>query len=294
MPAKLEGERDTVGYLKIIRPDTRSYFFDLAELRRYSDLFFFLSWRHIRVRYAQTALGLGWALVPPFMSMIVFTIVFGGLARVSSNGAPYPVFSFAALVPWTYFANVVTAGTNAFVANPHLITRVYFPRLFLPVSVGLASLVDLTISTALLLILAVCMGQLPTTACFAMPLFILILTFTAVGVAAWTSALAIQYRDVRLGLGYVLQLLMYLTPVVYAVDAVPSGFSLPFGVTVNLQQVAAVNPLVCVVQGFRASVLATEPLRWDLTLIGGLAAVILATTGCAYFKKRESIFADVA
>ena len=268
----------------IIEPKSGWRLVDWKELVDYRDLFLFLTWRHIKVQYAQSTLGIGWAVIQPLFSMIVFTIVFGHLAGVSSDGVPYAVFSFAALVPWTYFANAVTEGTNSLVSNTNMLTKVYFPRLVLPLSAVLAKLVDFTIGLLILFALMVWYGVPPTWGVLALPLLILLMMLTAAGLGMWMTALAVQYRDVKYGLNFAVQLLMYCAPVVYPASLIPDRWQLAY----------ALNPMVGVIEGFRGALLGTRDMPWDLLAVGAASALVIAVTGCLYFRSKERLFADVA
>lgn len=268
----------------VIEPRSGWRLVDWKELVDYRDLFLFLTWRHIKVQYAQSTLGIGWAVIQPLFSMIVFTIVFGTLAGVSSDGAPYAVFSFVALVPWTYFANAVTEGTNSLVSNTNMLTKVYFPRLVLPLSAVLAKLVDFAIGLLLLFALMAWYAVPPTWGALALPLLVALMMLTAAGLGMWMTALAVQYRDVKYGLNFAVQLLMYAAPVVYPASLIPEQWQLAY----------AVNPMVGVIEGFRAALLGTRPMPWDLLAVGAASAVVIAVTGCLYFRSKERLFADVA
>lgn len=268
----------------VIEPGKRLRFLNLAELRDYRDLFFFLVWRSIKVRYAQSALGVGWAVVQPVFSMLVFTIVFGKLAKIDSDGVPYAVFSFAALVPWTYFANALTESTGSLVVNAQMMSKVYFPRLVLPLTGVLAKLVDFCIAMVLLALMLVFFGILPNWGVLALPLLVLIMMMTAAGLGMWLTALAIQYRDVQYAMGFLVQLLMYAAPVVYPTSLIPEPYRLYY----------ALNPLVGVIEGFRSALLGTIPMPWDWIAIGFVTATLFLVSGIFYFRSKERIFADVA
>ncbi len=259
-------------------------FIDWRELVEYRDLFYFLVWRSIRIRYAQSMLGVGWAIIQPFFSMIVFTIVFGRLANISSDGAPYAVFSFAALVPWTYFSNAVTESTNSLVAEANMISKVYFPRIILPLSAVIAKLVDFVIAFLLLLVLLFFYQVMPTSGVVFLPLLIVMMMLTAAGIGTWLTALAIQYRDVKYAMTFVVQLLMYAAPVVYPASMVPDGW----------RWLYALNPMVGVIEGFRSALLGTNPMPWGYIAIGLIVSLILSVTGAYYFRFKEKVFADVA
>lgn len=268
----------------VIEPRSGWRLVDWQEIYQYRDLFIFLTWRQLKVQYAQSALGIGWAVIQPLFSMLIFTVVFGRLAKVGSDGVPYALFSFAALVVWSYFSNAVTEGTNSLVTNTNLLTKVYFPRLVLPLSAVVGKLVDFTISLVLLGLMMAWWRTAPTTGVVFLPLFVVLMMLSAAGLGLWLTALAVQYRDIKYALNFVMQLLMYSSPVVYPASLVPAKFQLLY----------AVNPMVGVIEGFRSALLGTRPMPWDLLAVGGCSALLLAVTGCLYFRRRERIFADVA
>lgn len=257
---------------------------DWGELYRYRDMFRFLTWRSIKTRYAQSVIGIGWAVIQPLFSMLVFTIVFGKLARVSSDGAPYALFSFAALVPWTYFANALTDSTASLIANSSMLSKVYFPRLILPLSAVTAKLVDFGIAMLMLFGLMIAYRVAPTSAVIALPLLVLIMVTTAAGAGMWLTALAIQYRDVSYAMGFLVQLLMYAAPVVYPMSLVPAKY----------QEIYSINPMVGVIEGFRAALLGTRAMPWSSVAIGSVSALLLVVSGALYFRRKERVFADVA
>lgn len=257
---------------------------DWRELYEYRDLFYFLVWRGVKVRYAQSALGIGWAVIQPLFSMVVFTIIFGKLAQISSDGVPYAVFSFAALVPWTYFSGALTEGTASLVTNANMISKVYFPRMILPLASVVAKLVDFTIGMLILFGLMIWFGTWPTAGILALPLLVLLMMVTAAGIGMWLTALAVQYRDVNYAIGFVVQLLMYAAPVVYPTTLIPE----------RLQLLYALNPMVGVIEGFRSALLGTRPMPWSFLAVGAVTALIVALSGALYFRMRERVFADVA
>jgi lipopolysaccharide transport system permease protein len=257
---------------------------DFRELYQYRDLLRFLVWRSIKVLYAQSVIGIGWAVIQPLFSMIVFTIFFGKLAKIDSEGVPYSVFSLAALVPWTYFSNALTEGTNSLVQNAGVISKVYFPRLVLPLSAVLAKLVDFSIAMVMLAALMAWFGISPTLGVLALPLLIFLMMLSAAGLGMWLTALAIQYRDVKYGMSFVVQLLMYACPVIYPTSLIPQQYQLLY----------AINPMVGVIEGFRSALLGTRAMPWDLIGVGAASAILVALSGALYFRSKERIFADVA
>jgi lipopolysaccharide transport system permease protein len=269
--------------ITIIEPRSGWRLVDWKELYDYRDLFYFLVWRSVKVRYAQSAIGIGWAVIQPLFSMLVFTVVFGKLAGVESDGAPYALFSFAALVPWTYFSNALTEGTNSLVSNANMLSKVYFPRLILPLSAVAAKLVDFAIALMLLAGLMAWYRVAPTYGVLMLPLLTLLMVLSAAGLGMWLTALAVQYRDVNYGIGFGVQLLMYAAPVVYPASLIPDRYQLLY----------ALNPMVGVIEGFRSALLGTRPMPWDLLAVGAATATVFAVTGALYFRRREKVFADV-
>ncbi len=277
----------------IVQPDSAWSFIDFHELYQFRDLFRFLVWRNIKVLYAQSTLGIAWAVIQPLFSMLVFTIIFGKLAKIDSDGVPYAVFSFAALVPWTYFANSLTEGTNSLVSNANMISKVYFPRMILPLSAVISKLVDFSISMLVLFGLMVWFGMVPTWGVLALPLLIGLMMLTAAGLGMWLTALAIQYRDVKYAMTFLVQILMYAAPVVYSVTIIPDSYQ--WGeLTLNPRLVYSLNPMVGVIEGFRSALLGTRSMPWTEIALGSLTASIIALTGAMYFRRKEQIFADVA
>lgn len=270
--------------LTIIKPRSGWQLIDFAELWHYRDLFYFLVWRDIKARYAQSVLGFGWALIQPVFSMIVFTIVFGKLAKVDSDGLPYPIFSYAALVPWAYFSGALGGASGSLAGASNLLKKVYFPRLIIPITPVLGKLVDFGIAFLLLFVLMAWFRIAPTIWALTVPLLIVLMMLTASGLGMWFTALGIQYRDIRYGMGFVVRLLMYAAPVVYPASLIPDQYRLLYGI----------NPMAGVIEGFRASLLGSRPMPWDLLAVGSITAVIAVVCGALYFKRMERIFADVA
>lgn len=258
-------------------------FIDCRELWEYRDLFYFLIWRNIKVRYAQSILGIGWAIIQPVFSMIVFTIVFGNLAKISSDGAPYAIFSYAALVPWTYFSNSLADATGSLISSSNMLSKVYFPRLIIPMTPVLSKLIDFGIALLLLFGLMTWFQTAPTIWALTLPLLIILMMLTSAGLGMWLTALAIQYRDVKYGIKFATQLLMYASPVVYPASLVPEHYRLLYGI----------NPMAGVIEGFRAALLGTRPMPWDLIAVGSITALVIAVSGALYFRRKERIFADV-
>jgi lipopolysaccharide transport system permease protein len=270
--------------IKVIERKTGWQALDLRELWRYKDLFRFLVTRDIKVLYKQTVLGFGWAILRPLFSMVVFSVVFGRLAKIPSDGIPYPLFSFAALVPWTYFQTAITQSTNSLIGGAQMISKVYFPRIIVPLAPVVAGLVDFVIALTIVGVMMAYYGTAPTVNIAFLPLMILIMTLTAASVGLWLSVLAIQYRDVKFAMQFVAQLLMYAAPVVWPASLVPERFRLLYGL----------YPMAGVIEGFRSSLLGHNPMPWDLIVMGSVTAVVLFVSGSLYFRRMERIFADVA
>lgn len=254
------------------------------ELAEYRDLLYFLVWRSIRVRYAQSALGVGWAIIQPVFTMLVFNVIFGSLMNVESDGAPYAIFSFVALVPWTYFSNALTGATESLVTEANMISKIYFPRMILPLTAVLARLVDFAIAMVLLAGLLVWYQTVPNIGVLMLPVLIAMMMATAAGMGMWLTAMAVQYRDIKHAMSFGVQLLMYLAPVVYPVSVIPEQYQLVY----------ALNPMVGVIEGFRSAFLGSVEMPWDLMAIGAGSAFVLLASGAWYFRKTERIFADVA
>lgn len=272
----------------IIKPKKGWQLVNWKELFQYKDLFYFLVLRDVKALYKQTVLGFSWAIIRPFFSMIVFSIVFGKMAKVPSDGIPYPVFSYVALIPWTYFSTSMTTSTTSLIGSANLLTKVYFPRLVIPITPVLAKLVDFVISFAILIVLMIVYKISPTVNIIFLPLLILLMILTASGIGMWLSALAIQYRDIKHAIQFLTQLLMYSAPVVWPVSLIGEKF----GETARL--IYGLYPMAGVIEGFRASLLGKTEMPWDLIGIGTLSAVILAVSGAFYFNRMERYFADVA
>lgn len=267
----------------VIEP-RKGWGFDLGELWEYRGLFGFLVWRDIKVRYAQTVLGAGWAILQPFLTMIVFTIIFGNFAGISSDGVPYPVFSLAGLVPWTYFSTAITNSSASLIANTNLITKIYFPRLVIPLSPVLAGLVDLAIAFVILAAAMLFYGVSGTMAAWVVvPLAVLIAAMTAAGVGCWLSALNLQYRDVKYVVPFLVNVWMYASPIVYPMSIIPEEYRLLVGL----------NPMAGVIEGFRSSLLQTTEVSWPLLGVSLVSSIGFFLTGSLYFRRTERVFADV-
>jgi lipopolysaccharide transport system permease protein len=263
----------TSGFSRVLAP---------RELWRYRDLAGQIALRDITVRYRQTALGGAWAVLQPVGFMVVFSLIFGNVAGLSSNGLPYPLFSLAALVPWTFFATALLLGSDSLVANSALVSKIYFPRIFMPAGVIVAGFVDLAISFVILLIIVFAWGFVPSVAILAVPLLVVIAAAAALGVTAALSAINVRYRDVRYVVPFAIQMWLFISPVVYP----SSQISEPW------RTLSAINPMVGVVEGFRWATLGTGNAPWDLIGISAVSAVVILLAGLAYFDRTERAFAD--
>jgi len=256
---------------------------DFKELWRYKDLLYFLTLRGIKARYAQSILGVSCAIIQPLFTTVVFTLVFGGLAKVDSDGRPYILFSYLALWPWNYFSGTLTESANSLIQNAKMITKVYFPRMVLPLSAILSKMLDFTIAFVVVVIMLIYFKQVPGWGVLFTPLLILQLLLCSLGIGMFLSALAVKYRDVKHALTFLVQLLLYAAPVVYSTSAVP----------VEYQKFYVLNPMVGVIEGFRAAFL-NRPMPWEWIWPGSIVAVVVFVFGMMYFRKMERTFADVA
>ena len=283
-PGRPEPASKGLGPVTIIQPRSGWRLIDWKELHEYRDLFRFMVWREIRVRYAQSAVGIGWAVIQPVCSMLIFSIIFGRLADVPSDGVPYPVFNLSALVLWTYFSNALTDGVNSLISNINMLTKIYFPRMLMPMSAVAARLVDFGIGLVILGALMAWYRIVPTWYTVLLPVFVAIMVLTASGLSMWLTALAVQYRDVKHAMNFVVQLLMYAAPVVYPTSLIPKKYQLIY----------SLNPMVGVIEGFRAALLGTRAMPWEFLAVGAVSSLAIACLGMLYFRRRERLFADVA
>ena len=266
-----------------IRPATGWTSLGLKELWEYRELLYFLTWRDIKVRYKQTALGAAWAIIQPVFMMLVFSLFFGRLAKVPSDGIPYPVFTFCALLPWQLFAHSLTESSNSLVANERLITKVYFPRLVVPIAAVLGGLVDFAIAFILLLGMMAYYGIVPGIAVLALPALILLAIMTALAVGLWLSALNVQYRDVRYTINFLVQFWLFATPVAYPSSLIPKAWRPLYGL----------NPMAGVVEGFRWALLGKAQPPGPILAVSIGVVLVLLLGGLYYFRRMEQQFADV-
>lgn len=254
------------------------------DLWRYRELFYFLAWRDILVRYKQTTIGVAWALIRPFLTMVVFTVVFGNLAKLPSEGAPYPILVFSAMLPWQFFSNALSECSNSLTGNAHLISKVYFPRLIVPASAVIVSFVDFMISGIILLGLMAWFNFVPSWRILMLPLFIAIAFAASIGVGLWLASLNVQYRDFRFLVPFIVQFGLYISPVGFSSSIVPEQWRLLY----------SLNPMVGVIDGFRWAILGGQSqIYWPGFALSLLLVLLLFSSGIWYFRKTERRFADV-
>lgn len=269
----------------LIEIRARKGVFDLGldELWRYRELLLFLVWRELKIRYKQAAIGVGWAILQPVIAVLIFTAIFGNFARMPSDGVPYPVFAFAALLPWTYFAEAFRRGGTGLVDDADLIRKIYFPRLIIPVAMVTAPLVDFLLSFCVLLVMMAWYGVAPTMNIVFLPLFMLVAMALALAVALWLGPLNVRFRDIKHTLPFIIQIWMYASPVVYPVSIVPERWRFLY----------SLNPMVGVIEGFRWALLGRANPDFQVMGIGALLILLVLAGGVVYFKKMERFFADV-
>jgi len=276
-PPASESERVTV-----IEPASGWELPDFKELKAYRDLFYFLVWRDIKALYAQTVLGFSWAILNPLIQIIIFSVIFGKVARIPTDGIPYVLFSTVAIIPWTYMAESMNTSSQSLVSGQNLLGKVYFPRLIFPLTSVLAKLVDFSISLILVVAVMVYYQISPTWNLVYFPLLVLLMMVIPTGVGLWLSALAIRYRDVKFAMPFVIRMLIYSAPILYAASSIPEQYRFLF----------SLNPIVAVVEGFRACLLGL-PMPWEFILPGSLVAVLVMIFGAIYFRRMERVFVDV-
>jgi homopolymeric O-antigen transport system permease protein len=267
----------------IIEPSRGWLALDLKELWDYRELLYFLVWRDVKVKYKQTIIGAGWAILQPFMTMIVFTLVFHKIADISSEGIPYPIFAYTALLPWNLFAGALNRSTVSLVTQVGLISKVYFPRLIIPLSATISGVVDFAIAFIILVGMMFWYGIVPTAAVLSLPLFITIALVAALSVGLWLSALNVRYHDVGHAIPFLVQIWMFASPVAYPVSAVPEKWRLLY----------SLNPLAGVIEGFRWAMLGKESPDFVVIAVSAIAMIALLFGGIAYFKRTERTFADL-
>jgi len=266
----------------MIRPPRKWVPVDLHELWQYRELLYFFVWRDVKIRYKQTGLGVAWAVIQPLFTMLIFSIFFGGLAKIPSDGMPYPLFALSALLPWILFSEGMTRSTTSMVTNASIMTKVYFPRLLMPIAGILSPIVDFLVAVILLVLMMAYYGFVPTINVVFLPAFVLLALGTSLGVGLWLSALNVQYRDFQYTVPFLIQIWMFASPVVYSTSLVPAQYQLFFGL----------NPMAGVIEGFRWALLGTAPPSGIIGL-SVVVVLVLLVTGAFYFKKMEQYFADI-
>ena len=267
----------------VIEPRRGLFDLDLEAVWEYRELLYFLVWRDVKVRYKQTVIGAAWVILQPLVTMMVFTVVFGYLAQIPSDGLPYPIFAYTALLPWTYFSQALTRGGGGLVGSANLISKVYFPRLIIPLASVVTPAVDFFMPFLILLGLMVWFGIAPTWGVLALPLFLLLALMTALAVGLWLSPLNVKYRDVGYTIPFFSQFWMYASPVVYPVSLVPEKWRLLY----------SLNPMVGVIEGFRWALLGKESPDFGVMVVSAAVVTVLLLGGIVYFKRMERTFADV-
>ncbi|MCM3904105.1 MAG: ABC transporter permease [Pyrinomonadaceae bacterium] len=268
--------------LVLIEAEDKASALDLRELWAYRELLYFLTWRDIKIRYKQTLLGATWAIIQPLFAMLLFTLLFGRLARIPSDNIPYPLFAYAGLLPWTFFANAVTNSGNSLVGSTSLITKVYFPRMIIPAAAVAAGLLDFAIAFLLLIPLVIYYGVAPSWSLLLLPLFIVLVTLLALGVGMWASALNVRYRDVRYALPFAIQLWLFASPVIYPSSIVPAKW----------KWVLLLNPMTGIIEGFRSSLFGRS-FDWTAILASAALTLIFFFYSAYFFRRVEETFADV-
>jgi homopolymeric O-antigen transport system permease protein len=267
----------------VIQPSRAWFRLDLAALWEYRELLYFLVWRDLRVRYKQTAIGATWVVLQPLMTMLAFTAIFGYLAKIPSDGFPYSIFAYTALLPWTYFASALNRSSTSVVSEAHLISKVYFPRAILPLAGTLSGIIDLAVPFVLLLGMMIWYGIMPTWGLFALPFFLLLAVATALAVGLWCAALNVRYRDVGIAIPFLTQCWMYASPVAYPTSLVPE----------NWRFLYSLNPMAGVIEGFRWALLGKQGPDFRAMAISAVVVVVLLVGGLVFFRRMENTFVDV-
>lgn len=267
----------------VIKPPKGYLRLDFKELWQYRELLLFLVWRDIKVRYKQTLVGAGWAIIQPLFQMVIFTIFFGKVAKVPSDNLPYPIFSYSGLLLWTYFSTALTSASNSLVGNSNLISKVYFPRLIVPLSSSIAPIVDYLIALSILFLMMIFYNVYPDTKIVLLPFLLLITFFASTGISLWLSALNVKFRDVKYAIPFFIQLMMFLTPVIYPVSFIPDKYV----------WLIYINPLAALVDIHRAVLLGYDEINYFFLLISILVNLVIFVTGLRYFRKTESYFSDI-
>lgn len=276
------GYRNPETVVTVIRSPTGFEAIDFRELSQYRDLFYVLVKRDIKVLYAQTILGFAWAILNPVVQIVLFTVIFGKIAGVPTDGTPYLLFSTVAIIPWTYMAEAMIPSSQSLVTEQHMLGKVYFPRLIYPLTPVASKLVDFGISLVLLLVVLLYYGVTPTWNLLFLPIFVVFMTFIPAGIGMWLSSLAIRFRDVKFAVSFIIRMLIYTAPVLYSASSIPPAYRFLY----------SLNPIVGVIEGYRSCLLGTS-VPWQYVIPSLLMAVLLLVTGAIYFRRTERVFADV-
>ncbi len=271
------------GIVRVIKPKRSLFNIDLKEIWAYRELLYFLAWKQIKIRYKQTALGAAWAILQPLLTMVIFSILFGELLGVSSDGVPYPIFAYSGLIIWTYFSVSLTQASTSLVANSNLVSKVYFPRLLLPMSSCLAGLLDYAIASIVLVGLMFYFNVFPTMWIILMPVLLLMALLLASGISFWLSAISVKYRDVQYAIPFFVQILLYATPIIYPISIISGKYS----------WILQLNPLTGIVTTHRAIILGSTAIDWTSLGVSAIFIIIIFLWGLVYFKNYEREFADV-
>ncbi len=275
-------QRDANINVSVIEPISSLSYKDLKELKDYRDLFFFLVWRDIKVLYAQTILGFAWAILQPLIQIIIFTIIFGKVAKLETEGIPYFLYATVAIIPWTYMSTAMAQSAQSLVSNQNMLGKIYIPRLLFPITPILSKFVDFLISLVILVVVFLYYGVMPGANIILLPFFILMMMGIPMGIGLWLSALAIRYRDVKFVMQFAMRMLMYSAPIVYSAATIPEFYRFIY----------SLNPIVGVIEGFRSCLL-NLPFQWEFIVPGIITTILLIASGAYYFKRMERIFVDV-
>jgi lipopolysaccharide transport system permease protein len=268
--------------IQTITPKLGWQMIDFKELREYRDLIFFLVWRDVKVLYAQTILGFSWAILQPLIQIVIFTVVFGKVAKVATDGIPYFLFSSAAIIPWTYMSQSMFISSQSLVQGQNMLGKIYFPRLIFPITPVLSKLVDFVISLLIIVAVSIYYRVYPTLNLLFLPFFLLLMVCIPAGIGMWLSALAIRFRDVKLAMPFAIRMLIYSAPIVYSASSIPEAY----------RMIYSLNPIVAVIEGFRSCLLGT-PVPWAFIWPGVITTVLLLIGGALYSKRMERVFVDV-
>lgn len=274
--------RKNSGFVTIVKPRSGWQFIDFREIKEYRDLFLSFIWRDVKVMYAQTVLGLSWAILQPAIQILLFTIIFGKVARVSTDGIPYVLFSSVAIIPWSYVAQSMTQSSHSLISGQHMLGKIYFPRLVFPIAPILSKLVNFGISLLIVSGIMIYYRVSPTVNLLYLPIFVIMMMLVPAAAGLWLSSLAIRFRDVQHIMPFFIQLLMYTAPIIYSASSIPEQYRIFY----------SLNPLVGVIEGFRACLLGT-PVPWHFVWPGIVTGILLLISGALYFRRMESIIVDV-